>query len=947
MTAVRPLSALRSWLPSLWRLRRVVRVPVVYYGTDATMHRRDTSGTAVLVLRRLPASHPDPSLPFVERVVAHDPSGPAPDAAFTGSLAAVAAWAEGQERLPADAAVSWELLSSTDGSRLRAAGASYGAALAIGIAYLFGLTGSARRRLSGRAIASAAVRPDGLLSGVGGVDEKSAAIPPDFASFLVTPDDRSQAVGSAPAHLTVTTVRSVPEAITQSRLRRSRGVAWLAGLLAATLISAVVVDRQLDAAEQDTRRDIAVRAAGVAELATVSQPDRAGLLAVAAQRLLPGDPRVDRALLRIGNVDARLAAVLPGAGAGVTALSYSTDGEALAVAAGTGVTVWRIDSGKPRHLWSGTLPGRASAVTFAGYDRTVVGADESGNVLTWARDSTGGPGQPLGQVGGPVAALAAAPDGGTVAAAVTGKGALVWDLARRTPGRIVLAGPQVTSLVFTDNTTLVAGQDRPAAGNTLVAVALADDHRRDVLIETKRLFGSAVTALTVDPAHRWLYSGHLHGEVRRWNAATLREPRLLDVGDPVGGLAATREHGLMVATTGLLLGGTVDPRASGSTVAPWNPVTRKRITSAFGGADFEGLTSVVTADTRTGLTAIGSEGGSVTLWRPLTEPAEGDGINAMATDPTATDTVLVLRDDSRLQRYRPASGTLEDLSAATAGVYGVSLATRPDGQQIAVGYSGGRVELRTAPLTAPGRILQAGGPGENIISLAYSSDGHLLATGSWDGAVTVWDTATARMLWRDRGSPRAITAVAFTAGDSTVLIGTADGRLRARAVAGAPGAPDLITVTPKFPPYLVHPTRHGMLVGQADGTVTYADAELRLGTRLRFDPEGAAMVAAELPSADLLLIGTDDVRGILVDATTGTELYRFTTADTDSRAVRAVAFTGDGQYAVIGSMGGFLGTAALDPAELTRRICAYVGRGLTPADTGDATEITRRVDALC
>lgn len=939
MTRSRPLDALLSWVPSFWRLRRRVSVPVVYYRTTgAGDYQRDTSRTAVLVLRRRPAG--------AERFVPHDPGQPAPDAAFIDSLAAVATWAEGRERMPAGVSVSWEL-TETDGRPFAAAGPSYGAALAIGVAYLFGLTAPARRRLSRRAVASAAVLPEGLLSGVSAVAEKAAALPDGVDTFLVAPDDGAMAAGSTRDGTTVVAVRSVPEAVTASRLRRSRPVAWAAGLVVTLIVAGSAVDRQLGAAEAATRRDLAIRAAGLADLTITSQPDRAGLLALAADRLLPGDARAERALFTSGNADSRLAAVLPGDGSTVTALAYSPDGGSLAVAADTGVTLWDVTTRQPGRRWHGTLPGRVSAVAFAGGGREVVAADESGGVVTWARDSPGGPGTPFDQVGGAVTGLAVSPDGVTIAAAVTGAGAMVWDSTGRASRRTVIASPAVAAVVFSDDGTLVAGQDRPAGGDTLVAVSLPDDRRRAVLTEKKQLFGFGVTALAVDPARRWLYSGHLGGgSVRRWSTPGLKAAGAFETDQEVGGLAATAGN-VTVAGTGLLLGGTVDPRAGGSSVTPWNPETRTPVTTVLGGRGFRGLTSVLAANPRTGQTAVGSDGGTVTLWHPTGAPAPGNGVNSMATDLTTPDTVLVLRSDGRLQRYAPATGTVQDLATAGSRVVGISLGVRPDGRQIAVGFSDGRVHLRTAPFTGLDRVLTAGGPGDGIFTVAYSPDGRLLATGGSRGTVTVWDLTGPRLLWSEDTTERAVSGVAFSPDGSTVLIGDLDGRLRARAVTDQPGAPDRTTVSPGSSPYLLRPTARGLLVGQANGTLSYADAGLRPGARLPFDSGGAVMSAAESVPAGLLLIGTDAGGAILADRDTGAEVYRLAVPEAGSGAVRGVAFTADGRYAVAGNRAGQLGTVILDRAELSRRICAYTRRGLTERDTTDAREITRRTGDLC
>ena len=65
-----------------------------------------------------------------------------------------------------------------------------------------------------------------------------------------------------------------------------------------------------------------------------------------------------------------------------------------------------------------------------------------------------------------------------------------------------------------------------------------------------------------------------------------------------------------------------------------------------------------------------------------------------------------------------------------------------------------------------------------ISSLAFAPGGQLLASGSRDHSIRLWDVATLQCVERLHGNPSEVWAVAFTADGQGILSGAKDGTIR-------------------------------------------------------------------------------------------------------------------------------------------------------------------------
>ncbi|MBC7318837.1 PD40 domain-containing protein [Candidatus Bipolaricaulota bacterium] len=96
----------------------------------------------------------------------------------------------------------------------------------------------------------------------------------------------------------------------------------------------------------------------------------------------------------------------------------------------------------------------------------------------------------------------------------------------------------------------------------------------------------------------------------------------------------------------------------------------------------------------------------------------------------------------------------------------------PDGKWLAVGTSI-RVELREADTLELAALLT--GHTEPVLSVAFSPDGSLLASGSWDGTIKLWNVATGEELRTLTGHTGYVYSVAFSPDGKILASGSDDG----------------------------------------------------------------------------------------------------------------------------------------------------------------------------
>jgi WD40 repeat protein len=121
------------------------------------------------------------------------------------------------------------------------------------------------------------------------------------------------------------------------------------------------------------------------------------------------------------------------------------------------------------------------------------------------------------------------------------------------------------------------------------------------------------------------------------------------------------------------------------------------------------------------------------------------------------------------------SGTLKSKDGATLKGHRalvVGLAFSPDDTLLAAGSSDGVVSLWNLP-ARQGTWL--GRHSEGVICVAFSPDGKLLASGGWDKSAKIWDVATKKAVADLKDLPEIVTAIAFSPDSKLIAVGISNG----------------------------------------------------------------------------------------------------------------------------------------------------------------------------
>ncbi|MFC1596576.1 SUMF1/EgtB/PvdO family nonheme iron enzyme [Planctomycetota bacterium] len=249
--------------------------------------------------------------------------------------------------------------------------------------------------------------------------------------------------------------------------------------------------------------------------------------------------------------------------------------------------------------------------------------------------------------------------------------------------------------------------------------------------------------------------------------------------------------------------------------------------------------------------AVGYSDGTLTLWNPIsgeelvTFLAHGDYVREVAFSPkapllasTGHDLTCKIWDVSKLVRPQAAVTTrettdsrelLRTLEGHEDGVSSVAVA--PDGSMLASGSGDSTVRLWDVATGALRKTIKEHSDG--VSSVAFSPDGTLLASGSHDKTVILWDLTAGRVRRTLEGYAVAVSSVAFSPDGSLLATGC-----------GAGDNPKLWDVATGEP-------RHGAMGPFFE----------KAGGLVAFSPDGSSLAVRGLNRVvDFLNLGTQEIR---------------------------------------------------------------------------------------
>ncbi|EEU38120.1 uncharacterized protein NECHADRAFT_48128 [Fusarium vanettenii 77-13-4] len=189
-----------------------------------------------------------------------------------------------------------------------------------------------------------------------------------------------------------------------------------------------------------------------------------------------------------------------------------------------------------------------------------------------------------------------------------------------------------------------------------------------------------------------------------------------------------------------------------------------------------------------------------------------------------------------------------------------SLAFSPDGKMLISGSYDRTVKIWDIATGDLGRLIK--GHDDNIRSVAFSPDGKLMASGSRDKTIKIWDVATGALARTLKGHRSGVGSVVFSTGGSLVASGSEDNTIKIWDVSSGKAMKTLKGHT-----------------GSVWSVTLSADSKL-------------------------LASGSDDTRVKIWDATTGKVRQTF---EGHWNSVRSVAFSMDGRLVASGSSDGTIG----------------------------------------
>ncbi|TEY32597.1 hypothetical protein BOTCAL_0717g00030 [Botryotinia calthae] len=225
-----------------------------------------------------------------------------------------------------------------------------------------------------------------------------------------------------------------------------------------------------------------------------------------------------------------------------------------------------------------------------------------------------------------------------------------------------------------------------------------------------------------------------------------------------------------------------------------------------------------------------------------------------------------------------------------------SVAFSPDGKVVASGSSDETIRLWNV---ATGESLQTlEGHSRSVISVAFSLDGKVVASGSSDETIRLWDVATGDSLQTLEGHSRSVTSVAFSPDGKVVASGSGDETIRLWDVATGESLRTLEGHSDWVTSVAFSPDGKVVVSGSGDETIRLWDVATGESLQTLEGHSDWVTSVAFSPDSKVVSSGSDDKTIRLWDVATGESLQ---TLEGHSRFVSSVAFSPDGKVVASGS----------------------------------------------